>query len=53
VEDPSENFQRLRDYVDARNCMKLKNFQPEYLLGGFHSAMAEEAQKQLKLSRVR
>lgn len=52
VEDPSENFQRLRDFVDVRNCMLLNNFQPDYLLEGFHDAMAEEACKKLKLNRV-
>ena len=52
VEDPSENFQRLRDFVDVRNCMHLNNFQPDYLLEGFHDAMAEEACKKLKLNRV-
>lgn len=51
VEDPSENFQHLRDFVDARNCASLKNFQPDYLLEGFHSAMAEEAQKHLRLTK--
>lgn len=53
MEDPSENFQRLRDFVDVRNCMRLNNFQPDYLLEGFHDAMAEEARKKLKLNRVK
>ncbi|KAK7092757.1 histone acetyltransferase type B catalytic subunit-like [Littorina saxatilis] len=51
VEDPSENFQRLRDFVDARNCAALNNFQPDYLLEGFHSAMVDEARKKLKLNK--
>ena len=53
VEDPSENFQRLRDFVDARNCMRLNNFQPDYLLEGFHVAMSDEARNKLKLNKVR
>ncbi|KAL4228701.1 histone acetyltransferase 1 [Mactra antiquata] len=51
VEDPSENFQRLRDYVDARNCMKLKSFQPEKLYEGFDDDMPHEARLKLKLNR--
>ncbi|KAL8561912.1 hypothetical protein ACOMHN_046702 [Nucella lapillus] len=51
VEDPSENFQRVRDFVDAQNCMRLTNFQPDYLLEGFHPAMAEEARTKLKLNK--
>ncbi|XP_076455980.1 histone acetyltransferase type B catalytic subunit-like [Babylonia areolata] len=51
VEDPSEDFQRLRDFVDARNCMSLTNYQPDYLLEGFHPAMAEEARTKLKLNK--
>ena len=26
VEDPSDNFVRLRDFVDTRNCLKLDAF---------------------------
>ncbi|XP_045209831.2 histone acetyltransferase type B catalytic subunit-like [Mercenaria mercenaria] len=51
VEDPSENFQRLRDFVDARNCMKLKSFQPEKLCEGFDDDMQHEARLKLKLNR--
>lgn len=35
VEDPSEDFQRIRDYVDAKNCETLPTFQPAYLLQGY------------------
>ena len=52
MESPSENFQRLRDFVDVRNCMTLSNYQPDYLLEGFHPAMASEAGKKLKLNKV-
>lgn len=51
VEDPSENFQRLRDFVDARNCMKLKSFQPEKLAQGFDDDMSHDARLKLKLNR--
>ena len=26
VEDPSDNFVRLRDFVDTKNCLKLASF---------------------------
>ncbi|CAG5135859.1 unnamed protein product, partial [Candidula unifasciata] len=52
VEDPSENFQRVRDYVDAKNCQRLKSFQPEELQKGFSHEMLHEAQTKLKLSKV-
>ena len=29
VEDPSDNFVRLRDYVDTKNCMELPAFAKE------------------------
>ena len=34
VEDPSQDFQRIRDYVDAKNCSDLPAFQPVKLLQG-------------------
>ncbi|XP_052806790.1 histone acetyltransferase type B catalytic subunit-like [Mya arenaria] len=51
VEDPSESFQRLRDFVDARNCQKLKSFQPDKLKAGFDEDMVREARSKLKLNR--
>lgn len=35
VEDPSEDFQRIRDYVDAKNCETLPAYQPAKLLQGW------------------
>ncbi|XP_005104677.1 histone acetyltransferase type B catalytic subunit [Aplysia californica] len=52
VEDPSDNFQRLRDFVDAQNCMKLKYFQLSELKKGFSHDMLHEAQTKLKLSKL-
>lgn len=34
VEDPSQDFQRIRDYVDAKNCSDLPAYHPEKLLQG-------------------
>ncbi|XP_069951943.1 histone acetyltransferase type B catalytic subunit isoform X2 [Cherax quadricarinatus] len=51
VEDPSDNFARLRDLVDSKNCLKLDSFQSKKLLKGFSEAMVEEAKKKLKLNK--
>lgn len=52
VEDPSDNFVKLRDYVDCLNCMKkLTAFQKESVLSGWTEEMAKEAQEKLKLNR--
>lgn len=53
VEDPSEDFVRLRDFVDTKNCVaqvaSLESL--ESVSSGFTDAMAEEANKKLKLCR--
>ncbi|CAD5122822.1 DgyrCDS11227 [Dimorphilus gyrociliatus] len=51
VEDPSENFQRVRDFIDARNCEKLESYQPCFLKACFTEDMYEEANKKFKLCR--
>jgi histone acetyltransferase 1 len=51
VEDPSDNFIRLRDFVDTQNCMKNPAFSKESVLKGFTDAMAEVAAKDLKLCK--
>lgn len=51
VEDPSENFQRLRDYVDSRNCQLLGTFDKQHLCNGFSEEMVQEAKNKLKLSK--
>ena len=42
VEDPSEDFVRLRDFVDTKNCLKsVESFGSfEAVSGGFTDAMA-------------
>ena len=52
VEDPSIDFIRLRDYVDALSCSKLSTFAPENLRSGFSDKMMEQARKQLKINKV-
>ncbi|KAK2187191.1 hypothetical protein NP493_176g03011 [Ridgeia piscesae] len=51
VEDPSEQFQRLRDFVDARNCLKLSCFAPKKLRRGFSDEMLKEAREKLRLNK--
>lgn len=51
VEDPNDEFQHLRDYVDACRCSSLKAFSSENLKKGFTEEMANEAKKNLKLSK--
>nr|CAD7454162.1 unnamed protein product [Timema tahoe] len=51
VEDSSEQFQRVRDYLDAKNCLTLSSFQPALLHQGFTQSMAQEACSTLKLNK--
>ncbi|XP_066978661.1 histone acetyltransferase type B catalytic subunit isoform X1 [Macrobrachium rosenbergii] len=51
VEDPSDNFVRVRDFVDSKSCLKLESFQPNKLLQGFNDEMVKEAKEKLKLNK--
>lgn len=51
VEDPSEDFQRIRDYVDAKNCETLPAFQPAKLYQGFSDEMANQACNKFKINK--
>ncbi|XP_015175660.1 PREDICTED: histone acetyltransferase type B catalytic subunit [Polistes dominula] len=51
VEDPSIDFQRIRDYVDAINCHKLPSFSRKNLLQGFSKNMVTEAREQYKINK--
>ncbi|XP_037951975.1 histone acetyltransferase type B catalytic subunit [Teleopsis dalmanni] len=50
VEDPSDEFQRLRNCIDARLCKDLKSFSKEQLLKGFSKEMITEARETLKIN---
>lgn len=52
VEDPSYDFMRLRDYVDALRCRDLAVFSPENIRNGFSDRMVEQARKELKINKV-
>lgn len=50
VEDASENFQRLRNTVDARMVKDLPEFAAENLKNGFSSKMAQAAKEKFKVN---
>ena len=51
VEDPADDFVRLRDYVDSKNCLSLAAFSSESVKKGYCAEMAEEANKAYKLCK--
>ena len=51
VEDPSDNFVRLRDFVDTRNCLKLAEFGKSEVLKGFSDNITVAAAKHLKICK--
>ncbi|XP_785091.3 histone acetyltransferase type B catalytic subunit [Strongylocentrotus purpuratus] len=51
VEDPSDDFVRLRDFIDCRACAQLPSFAPENLPKGLCDAMEKEALEKLKLNK--
>ncbi|XP_059607759.1 histone acetyltransferase type B catalytic subunit [Phlebotomus argentipes] len=52
VEDPSEDFQSIRNYIDAKLCMALPAFQREKLLVGFSKEMVAEAKAKAKINSL-
>ncbi|KAH9632022.1 hypothetical protein HF086_016582 [Spodoptera exigua] len=51
VEDPSQDFQRIRDYVDAASCENLPAFHPSKLVQGFSQDMAVQACNKFKINK--
>ncbi|XP_061728551.1 histone acetyltransferase type B catalytic subunit [Cydia pomonella] len=51
VEDPSEDFQRIRDYVDCKNCETLPAFYPAKLYQGFSPEMVSQACAKFKINK--
>ncbi|XP_033114772.1 histone acetyltransferase type B catalytic subunit-like [Anneissia japonica] len=51
VEDPSDNFVRLRDYIDCKNCKQLPAFQADKLSQGFSHSMENEALDKFKIHK--
>ena len=54
VEDPSENYQRVRDFVDCTRALEsLSSYKPPHILTSWNSCFAEEAKMRLKMNKVR
>ncbi|XP_046972141.1 histone acetyltransferase type B catalytic subunit [Vanessa cardui] len=51
VEDPSKDFQRIRDYVDSKYCESLPAFHPSKLAQGFSEEMAKQACSKFKINK--
>jgi len=51
VEDPSDEFIRLRDYVDTKNCRGLPAFAADKLEKGFSADMVKEATEKYKINK--
>lgn len=51
VEDPSQEFQYLRDYVDCQNMLKLSSYQPNMLKKGFCEEMVRDARSKFKINK--
>ena len=52
VEDPSDEFVALRDFVDCRNAMKMESFQPPKVHQPFSKELEESCRQKLKLHKV-
>ncbi|XP_055317994.1 histone acetyltransferase type B catalytic subunit [Sitodiplosis mosellana] len=50
VEDPSDDFRRVRNFVDAKLCYALPEFAPEKLKEGFSKEMIEAAKQKYKIN---
>lgn len=50
VEDPSDEFRRVRNYVDSKLCMNLPEFAPERLKEGFSKEMIQAAKEHFKIN---
>lgn len=51
VEDPSETFQRMRDFIDCSNCRHMPEFSVDNLRAGFSSVMLDRCREKLRLNR--
>ena len=52
VEDPSDNFCQLLNFVDCLRCLQLASFSKENTLKGWSKDKEEEAKKVLKLHKL-
>ena len=52
MEDPSDDFSALRDFVDCRNALKLNSFRPPNVHRPYAESARSECRKKLKLQKV-
>ena len=52
VEEPSDDFVALRDYLDCRNALTLSCFQPPVIHEPFGDHTVQECRERLKLNKV-
>ncbi|XP_055377754.1 histone acetyltransferase type B catalytic subunit [Condylostylus longicornis] len=50
VEDPSEDFTRIRNYIDSKLCKDLNSFSKEEIKKGFSKEMIKEAREKHKIN---
>lgn len=50
VEDPSDDFRRVRNYVDAKLCVSLPEFSADRLAQGFSKEMIDAAKDKFKIN---
>ena len=53
VEDPSDEFTALRDFVDCQNAQRLSAFRPPLVHRSYTEAAEVECRKKLKLQKVK
>lgn len=53
VEDPTDDCQAVRDYVDLCRCEQLNIFTPEKLKNGFTKELETELRAKLKIHKVK
>uniref|UniRef100_A0A069DTJ6 Histone acetyltransferase type B catalytic subunit n=1 Tax=Panstrongylus megistus TaxID=65343 RepID=A0A069DTJ6_9HEMI len=51
VESPSQDFQRVRDFVDCKNCINLDAFSPSKLKQGFTEEIILQARDNFKINK--
>ncbi|XP_073999610.1 histone acetyltransferase 1 isoform X2 [Rhodnius prolixus] len=51
VESPSPDFQRVRDFVDCKNCINLDAFSPAKLKHGFSEEQIRQCKERFKINK--
>jgi len=51
MEDPSPDCQRVRDFIDCCNCLKMACFGKDFVKKGFHPQMYTDVRDKLKINK--